>query len=105
MGAQSVQDRALAARLKRDFRIDMERIIVSAQSIDKRLVGAGGKRDPECAWSVGHPVDLPRDSATPPLAHVPPMKQDLCVCCHMVHAWLSRTVKRRELKGLVGTCV
>src|SRR3546814_14149578 len=77
IGAQSVQDRALEARLKRDFRIDMERIIVSAQSIDQRLVGAGGKRDPEVAWSVGHPVDLKRDA---------------------------RSEERRVGKGCVSTC-
>src|SRR3546814_21078089 len=62
----------------------MERIIVSAQSIDQRLVGAGGKRDPEVAWSVGHPVDLQRDAGPPTLAAVPPKKRGLALCCDMV---------------------
>src|SRR3546814_12130176 len=62
----------------------MERIIVSAQSIDQRLVGAGGKRDLDVARSVGHPVHLQRDAGPPTLAAVPPKKRGLAPCFDMI---------------------
>src|SRR3546814_10892545 len=62
----------------------MERIIVSAQSIDQRLVGAGGKRDLDVARSVGHPVHLQRDAGPPTLAAVPPKQRGLALCCEMI---------------------